>query len=114
MALLTKNFNQVARKMNRRIKGNFQPKIMTPVSNSFAAPQKVHRHLVGILDQKNKFKGIRCKECEGYSHVQAACANTCKKNKSYAATWSDEETEDQNEGGELFANPLALINMVVP
>ena len=37
MALLTKNFNQVARKRNKRIKGNFQPKIITHVPNSFAA-----------------------------------------------------------------------------
>ena len=37
MALLTKNFNPVARKKNKRIKGYFQPKNMTPASNPFAA-----------------------------------------------------------------------------
>ena len=114
MTLLTKNFNQVARKMNRRMKGTFQTKNMTPTSNMFAAHQKFHRHTGGNPDQKKKFKGIQCRECEGYNHVQAECDNTCKKKKSYTVTWSDEETEDQNEGEEVFTDSVALISIIVP
>ena len=100
--------------MNKRIKGNFQPKIMIPVPNPFAASQKMHKHLGGNFNHKNKSKGIQCRECEGYGHVQAECANTRKKKKSYVATWSDKEIEDQNEGGEVLTYPLALISMAIP
>ena len=53
-------------------------------------------------------------ECKGYDHVQNECANTSKKNKSYATTWSNEEIEGKNEGGEVFVDPVALINMAIP
>ncbi|CAM8941261.1 unnamed protein product [Rhodiola kirilowii] len=29
-------------------------------------------------------KGIQCRECEGYGHIQAECINTHKKKNAYA------------------------------
>ena len=40
MALMTKNFNQVARKMNKRLKGTYQPKNTKFASNPSIAPLK--------------------------------------------------------------------------
>ena len=38
MTLLNKNFNQVARKMNNRLKGTYQPKNVTFSSNPSIVP----------------------------------------------------------------------------
>ena len=41
-----------------------------------------------------KNKGIQYRECEGFGHIQAECANVLKKkNKSMNATWSDGDLE---------------------
>ncbi|XP_062080191.1 uncharacterized protein LOC133784942 [Humulus lupulus] len=44
--------------------------------------------------------GIKCRECEGFGHIQAECANTLKKKKAFAVTWSDsdEDKEENNSG----------------
>ena len=57
---------------------------------------------------KNKRKGIQCKECEGYGHIQVECANTRKKNKSYIATWGDEEFEEREEP---FNEVMVLVSL---
>ena len=39
-------------------------------------------------------KGIQCRECEGFGHIQSECANTLKKNKKgMNATRSDNDPE---------------------
>ena len=46
----------------------------------------------------NTNKGIQYRECEGYGHVQAECANTLKKKaKAMSSIWSDEESESSRE-----------------
>ena len=50
MALLTRIFNQVARKMNRRMKGTFQTKNMTLASNPFTTSHKAHTYPGGSID----------------------------------------------------------------
>ncbi|XP_012844734.1 PREDICTED: uncharacterized protein LOC105964776, partial [Erythranthe guttata] len=43
-------------------------------------------------------KGIRCRECRGYGHIQAECANTLKnQGKSLATTWSDNNSESDDD-----------------
>lgn len=37
---------------------------------------------------------IKCYECKGFGLFQSKCANTKKKEKSLAITWSDEESFD--------------------
>ena len=58
----------------------------------------------------NKSKGIQCRECEGNGHIQAECANTRKKNKSYTATWSDEEYEEREEP---FSKVMVLVSLAI-
>ena len=59
MALLTKNFNQVARKMNKRLKGTYQPKKITTFAfNPPIVPFKVNRFPRVNMDSTNKSKGI--------------------------------------------------------
>ena len=84
MALLIKNFNQVSRKINRRLKGTYQTKNTNFASNPPISSFKGNR-LFGVnVEPTNKSKGIQCMACEGYGHIQSV--NTCKKNKSYTVT----------------------------
>ena len=94
MALLTKNLNQVVRKMNKRLKGTYQTKNTNFASNPSISPFKGNMFFGVNIEPANKRKGIHCRECKGYGHIQAKCANTRKKNKSYIVTWSDEEFEE--------------------
>ena len=60
-------------------------------------------------DVKMKNKGIQCRECDGYGHIQAECANTLKKKKkSFNATWSDEESEGSQEEDDHVSNYVAF------
>ena len=61
-----------------------------------------------MLNQQIKSKGIQCKECEVYGHIQVECANTRKKNKSYIVTWSDEESEEREEA---FSDVIVLVSL---
>ena len=108
MALLTKNFNQVARKMNKRLKGTYQPKNTTFAFNPPIVPFKVNRFPRVNTDSTNKSKGIQCRECEGYGHIQAEGANTHKKNKSYTTTFNDEEFKEWEEP---FNELMVLISL---
>ncbi|GAA0142951.1 hypothetical protein LIER_03741 [Lithospermum erythrorhizon] len=45
--------------------------------------------------QSNKPKGIQCRECEDFGHIQSECPNYLKKqSKNYSSTMSDDESED--------------------
>ncbi|CAM8943748.1 unnamed protein product [Rhodiola kirilowii] len=56
----------------------------------------------------NKGKGIQCRECEGFGHIQPECINTQKKKNAYAVSWSDSDSE-----GEIN-NFVALSSCVNP
>ena len=51
-------------------------------------------------------RGITCRECEGYDHVQKECSNIL----SYASTWSNEDSENKKDGEDIFSELVALIN----
>ena len=54
-------------------------------------------------------KGIQCRECECFGHIQSECANTRKKkNKALKSTWSDEEFEGSQEEDELVSNQVGF------
>ena len=108
MSLPTKDFNQVARKMNKRLKGTYQPKNTTFAFNPPIVPLKVNRFPRVNTDSTNKSKGIQCRECEGYGHIQTEGANTRKKNKSYTTTLSDEEFKEWEEP---FNELMVLISL---
>ncbi|XP_012841207.1 PREDICTED: uncharacterized protein LOC105961524 [Erythranthe guttata] len=45
-----------------------------------------------------KSRRLQCRECGGFGHIQAECANTLKKNKmSLTTVWSDKEDSDEDE-----------------
>ena len=69
MALLTKNFNQVARKMNNGLKGTYQTKNTNYTYNLSTNPFKGNRFFGVNTKPANKGTGIQCKECEGYGHI---------------------------------------------
>ncbi|XP_019155252.1 PREDICTED: uncharacterized protein LOC109152132 [Ipomoea nil] len=62
--------------------------------------------------EKSNNKGIRCYECEGFSHVQAECPTYLRRKKSMTATtWSDDEPESENaesDAEEMFGNFVAF------
>ena len=79
LALLTRNFQKFIKKV-----GNKKSFSKNPKENFSSKP---------FVSNK---KGIQCRECEGYGHIQSECANTLKKNKKgFTATWSDSDTSDE-------------------
>ena len=51
-----------------------------------------------------KNKGIQCRECEGFEHIQAECANVIKeKNQSLNATWSSDYSKEDEANFTTFA-----------
>ena len=110
MALLIKNFNKAARKMNKRLKGFYQTKNTNFASNPSTASFKGNMFYGVNTEPANNSKEIQCKECEGYDHIQVECANTRKKKKSYTMTWSDEESEEQEEP---FNEVMVLVSLAI-
>ena len=52
-----------------------------------------------------KNKGIQCRECEGFGHIQAECANVIKKkNQSLNATWSEDYSKEDEANFTAFAS----------
>lgn len=79
LALLTRNFQKFIKKVGNK-------------RNVFKN-QKENSSLKPFVPNK---KGIQCRECEGYGHIQSRCANTLKKNKKgFTATWSDSNSSDE-------------------
>ena len=58
-----------------------------------------------MLNPRNK--PIQFRECGEYGHIQVECANT-KKNRSFLATWSDDESEDYKGDEEQDNQPISL------
>ena len=58
-----------------------------------------------LVANKKLGKGIQCRECEGFGHIQSECANTLKKKgKSLKTTWSDNESDDSEEDDNNISN----------
>ena len=52
----------------------------------------------------NKNKGVQCRDCDGFGHIQSECANTLKK-KAMNSSWSDGDSKDsQNEENDHIGN----------
>ncbi|XP_062080126.1 uncharacterized protein LOC133784870 [Humulus lupulus] len=85
LALLTKNYAKF-------LKRNYKKKIS-------GGKENVPRRNFGGNNKQNqqssykKNRGIQCRECDGFDHIQAECANTLKKKKALAATWSNSDEE---------------------
>lgn len=85
VVLLTKNYAKFLRKNMKNNNVNKEENSRKPINYSQRQNKPVER----------KNKGIQCRECEGYGHIQAECANTLKKkSKALAVTWSDSDLEE--------------------
>ncbi|GAA0151606.1 hypothetical protein LIER_10293 [Lithospermum erythrorhizon] len=63
-------------------------------------------------NQQNQDKGIQWRECEDFGHIQVQCPNYVKKqNKSYYATHSDEDS-NEDELGDNVNNFVAFTAQV--
>ena len=63
-------------------------------SNTFQKNKKV----VSTVENKKQGKGIQCRVCEGFNHVQSESANTLKKKgKALKTTQSDDDSDDSEE-----------------
>lgn len=98
LALLARKFNRALRKIDRRTRPNVQD-IKSDNSKSYNSQRKVKEE-----DKSGLNKGVQCHECEGYGHIRSECATYLKKQKKgMVVTWSDEDTEDEEE---LSANKV--------
>ncbi|CAM8966303.1 unnamed protein product [Rhodiola kirilowii] len=111
---LTKNFNKLLKKINR--KGAGQNSVNQSRNQDIRRVDFQPRERQS--DQKEncksgRTKGIQCRECEGFGHIQAECANTLKKknSKSLNVNWSDDETEESTKEEET-SNFIALSSMI--
>lgn len=58
---------------------------------TFNIEEKVVKDKTSIVLTKGK--GIQCRECEGFGHIQAKCPNFLRKfRKIYNVTFSDNES----------------------
>ncbi|CAM8989878.1 unnamed protein product [Rhodiola kirilowii] len=114
LALLTNNFNKLLKKITRMGAGQNsmnQSKTQDVGRGDFQPRERQS-------DQKEngksvRTKGIKCRECGGFGHIQAECANTLKKKngKSLNVSWSEDETEESTEDEET-SNFVALTCMI--
>ena len=70
VVLLTQSFNRYLKMMNKKKISQGSGKM-----NQFQRNKKTTNH----VETKKSGKGIQCRECEGFGHIQSECANTLKK-----------------------------------
>ena len=70
MVLLTQSFNRYLKRMNKKKISQGSGKM-----NQFQRKKKT----TNPVETKKSGKGIQCRECEGFGHIQSECANTLKK-----------------------------------
>ncbi|XP_031091039.1 uncharacterized protein LOC115996034 [Ipomoea triloba] len=142
VAMITRNFTKILKQINRRNRGGKnqqnRPNSTAPSSsnssrtvgklsnpnqqknfgqiNQFGQNQNLTRQNQWQQGEvKNKNKGIQCRECEGFGHIQVECATYLKRKKSMkATTWSDEDCyeEAQDEDEEISGNFVAFTAVV--
>ncbi|GAA0173441.1 hypothetical protein LIER_41523 [Lithospermum erythrorhizon] len=72
MNLLANNFNKTLKRFNKKRSSN--------------------------LEQKEKPRGIQCRECDGFGHIQVECPNYVKqKAKNYCITLSDDDSKGEDK-----------------
>ncbi|XP_062114802.1 uncharacterized protein LOC133827049 [Humulus lupulus] len=92
LALLTKNY---AKFLKRNYKKYFPGGKENVSRRNFGGNNKLTQQ---SGDKKNR--GIQCRECDGFGHIQAECVNTLKKKKALAATWSDNDEEKSSSSSD--------------
>ena len=60
-------------------------------------------------DSRNRRSGIRCRECDGFGHIQSECANTLKmNNNSFNSTLSDGDSNRRRDEEDRVSHQVAL------
>ncbi|CAM9000726.1 unnamed protein product [Rhodiola kirilowii] len=98
-ALFTKNFGKFMKTQSTKGFDRGQ----SPSSNFQKEGKFYKRNKSGDFNHDNKGKGIQCRECEGYKHIQAECINTQEKKNAYAVNWSDSESDQEGESNNFVA-----------
>jgi len=75
LTLLTKKFNEMLRKINKKGRFGDNSKNKNSQKKNFNSQR---------FEEKKRKEGVQCRECEGFGHVQAECANTLKKKNKAA------------------------------
>ncbi|GAA0173246.1 hypothetical protein LIER_26902 [Lithospermum erythrorhizon] len=103
--MLAKNFNKTLKRFNKKpysrgsTIGNFDQWTDKGWKNSKYGGSN------SSGNTQSRSKGIKCRECEGFGHIQIECPNYVKKqSKSYYTTLSDEETEEEEESDNKASN----------
>ena len=84
--------------------GRVSTSILTPRRNTssnsgnFNAGSRNRSGTGNTLESNARNKGIQCRECEGFGHIQAECANTVKKkNKSLNTSDGDSDCNREDD-----------------
>ncbi|XP_062080574.1 uncharacterized protein LOC133785341 [Humulus lupulus] len=101
LALLTKNY---AKFLKRNYKKNFTGGKENVPRRNFGGNNKQTQQ---SGDKKNR--GIQCRECDGFRHIQAEYANTFKKKKALVATWSDSDEEKSSSSSDRSSEEKQVV-----
>ncbi|CAM8968333.1 unnamed protein product [Rhodiola kirilowii] len=97
LAMMAQNFGRMVRKINRP-----GPEQGQSPSNNFRSWKNGKSKTSDMRqDSSEKGKEIQCRECRGFGHIQAQCANTLMKKKAMVASFSDSESDEEKEGSEI-------------
>ncbi|GAA0171214.1 hypothetical protein LIER_25300 [Lithospermum erythrorhizon] len=109
--MLAKNFNKILKSFNKKpFNGSFSSSVPDRSNNMWKKPVKQGNY--GTC-QSDKPKGIQCRECEGFVHIQAEFPNYLKKkSKNYSSTSSDDESEDEQD--DQINNLVAFTGVLEP
>ncbi|GAA0159281.1 hypothetical protein LIER_43475 [Lithospermum erythrorhizon] len=107
--LLAKNFNKTLKRFNKKpfFGGNTPGTFDRRNDRVWKNPKSGGSSNVGINNSSTK--GIQCRECEGFGHIQVECPNYVKKqSKGYYTTLSDGETDEEEESTNEVNNFVAF------
>lgn len=114
--MLTQNFGKFLWKIGKT------PRSQDVYKSENQDRRTVHKERFKGRGKKKKYystqkgKGIQCKECEGFGHIQAECGNTLKKNRSLNTTLNNEgkkEESDCDDEDDTDSNETITFNVVV-
>ena len=92
IAMLGRQFNKVLKRVDRRNRQNGQS-IRFDINKQQNSLKKTKPE-----EKSSQGKGVQCPECEGYGHIRSECGTYQKRQKKgLTVSWSDEDTDEENE-----------------